>query len=130
MEAPDVILADAKLFSRRALRLRELVQQVPALDEFLDFMARLAQAQHQVLGSREPAWRPAADAFDVALQHGLPPLGHQALRRDLDWQGDLLAILDALDLHVGERQRPLLTSLREMSAGQRDALAEEVLEVR
>ena len=130
MEAPSVVLADAKLFSRRALRLRELVQQVPALDEFLDFMGRLAQAQHQVLTNREPAWRPAPDAFDTALLHGLPPLGHQALRRDLEWAGDLLAILDALDLHVGERQRPLLTRLREMSAEERVVLAEEVLEVR
>lgn len=130
MEAPEVVLADATLFSKRAFRLRELVQQVPALDEFLEFMGRLAQAQHQVLSEREPSWRPAADAFDAALQHGMPPLGHHALRRDIDWQADLLAILDALELHVGERQRPLLKSLREMPAEQREALAEDVLEAR
>ena len=130
MQAPEVILADAKLFSKRALRLRELVEQVPALDEFLAFMARLAQAQHQILSERKPAWRPAPDAFDAALQHGMPPLGHRALRRDIDWQADLLAILDALDLHVGERQRPLLKALREMTDEQRAALAEDVLEVR
>lgn len=130
MEAPKVVLADAALFSKRALRLRELVQKVPALDEFLEFMARLAQAQHQVLSVRQPAWRPAADAFDAALLHGMPPLGHRALRRDTDWQADLLAILDALELHVGTRQRLLLTSLREMPVEQRDALAQEVLEAR
>ncbi|WP_312451213.1 formate dehydrogenase accessory protein FdhE [Stutzerimonas nitrititolerans] len=130
MEAPEVVLADATLFSKRALRLRELVQQVPALDEFLEFMARLSQAQHQVLSEREPAWRPAPDAFDAALLHGMPPLGHRALRRDMDWQADLLAILDALELHVGERQRPLLKALREMPADERDALAEDVLEAR
>jgi FdhE protein len=130
MEPPQVVLPDDQLFSRRALRLRELMVMVPALDEFLDFMARLAQAQHQVLSGREPAWRPAQDAFDQALAHRMPPLGFRALRRDLDWQGDLRAILDALALHVGERQRPLLQALRDADADALQAIAEDVLEQR
>lgn len=130
MEAPRVVLPDAKLFAKRALRLRELVEQVPPLDEFLAFMARLVQAQHLALSEREPAWRPAADAFDKALDHGLPPLGHQALRRDLDWQGDLLFMLDALELHVGVQQRSLLAALRALTADGLNGLAEDVLEAR
>lgn len=130
MEAPHVVLPDAKVFSKRATRLRELVMQVPALDEFLAFMARVVQAQHQVLSEQEPAWRPAADAFDQALKHGMPPLGFQALRRDVRWQQDLVAILDAVELHVGERQRPLLAALREMPADALDALADDVFEMR
>ena len=130
MEAPHVVLPDAKVFSKRATRLRELVVQVPSLDEFLAFMARLVQAQHQVLTEREPDWRPAADAFDQALKHGMPPLGFQALRRDVHWQDDLLAILDSMELHVGERQRHLLAALREMSAEQLDELADDIFEVR
>jgi len=130
MQAPEVVLPDASIFSQRALRLRELVQQVPALDEFLAFVARLAQAQHQVLGEREPAWRPAGDAFDMALQHGMPPLGYRVLYRDVDWQGDLLAILDVLELHVATSQRALLDALRGMSEEQRASIAEDVLEAR
>lgn len=130
MEAPHVVLPDAKVFSKRATRLRELVMQVPSLDEFLAFMARLVQAQHQVLTEREPVWRPAPDAFDQALKHGMPPLGFQALRRDVLWQQDLLAILDAVELHVGERQRPLLAALREMSADELDGLADDIFEMR
>lgn len=130
MEAPHVVLPDAKVFSKRVTRLRELVMQVPALDEFLAFMARVVQAQHQVLSEQEPAWRPAADAFDQALKHGMPPLGFQALRRDVRWQQDLVAILDAVELHVGERQRPLLAALREMPADALDALADDVFEMR
>ena len=34
MEPPQVVLPDDQLFSRRALRLRELMVMVPALDEF------------------------------------------------------------------------------------------------
>ncbi len=130
MEAPNVVLPDAKVFSKRATRLRELVQQVPALDEFLAFMARLVQAQHQVLSERKPAWTPASDAFDQALKHGMPPLGVQALRRDVQWQDDLQAMLDAIELHVGERQRPFIEALRKMDQGQLDALADDVLEAR
>ncbi len=128
MEAPNVVLPDAKVFSKRATRLRELVQQVPPLDEFLAFMARLVQAQHQVLSEREPAWTPAEEAFDQALKHGMPPLGAQALKPDVQWQGELLAMLDAMELHVGERQRPLLRTLRDMNQRQLDALADEVLQ--
>lgn len=128
MEAPNVVLPDAKVFSKRATRLRELVQQVPPLDEFLAFMARVVQAQHHVLNVREPAWKPANDAFDQALKHGMPPLGFQALRRDVQWSEDLRAMLDAIELHVGERQRPLLKALREMDQDRLDALAEDVLE--
>jgi len=130
MDAPHVVLPDAKVFSKRATRLRELVLQVPPLDEFLAFMARLVQAQHQVLTERQPAWQPAVDAFDQALKHGMPPLGFQALRRDVGWQQDLLAILDAIELHVGERQRPLLATLREMPADQLNELADEVFDMR
>lgn len=126
MEAPNVVLPGAKVFSKRATRLRELILQVPPLDEFLAFMARLVQAQHQVLNEREPAWKPASDAFDQALKHGMPPLGFEALRRDVQWHEDLLAMLDAIELHVGERQRPLLAALREMEREQLDALADDV----
>ncbi|WP_313026331.1 formate dehydrogenase accessory protein FdhE [Pseudomonas lopnurensis] len=130
MEPPQVVLPDEQLFSRRALRLRELMVMVPAMDEFLDFMGRLVQAQQQMLSGREPAWRPAADAFEPALAHGMPPLGFQALRRDIDWQADLSGILDALELHVGQRQRKLLDALRKSSAAELEAIADDVFEQR
>lgn len=128
MEAPYVVLPDAKLFSKRATRLRELVEQVPPLDEFLAFMARVVQAQHQVLTEHEPVWRPQADAFDRALEHGMPPLGFTALRRDVRWQDDLNAMLDAMELHIGERQRPFIDALRHKDSAALDALAETVFE--
>lgn len=130
MEAPYVTLPDAKLFSKRATRLRELVEQVPAMDEFLAFMARLVQAQHQVLTERNPAWQPAPDAFDRALLHAMPPLGTEALRRDVRWQDDLTGLLDALELHVGQRQRVFVSSLREMSEQALADLADDVFDGR
>ena len=130
MDPPKVTLPAADLFQRRATRLRELMVQVPALDEFLEFMARVVQGQHRVLTEEEPGWRPAASAFDEALKHGLPPLGYQALLRDVHWQGDLSALLEAIEFHVGQRQRPLLASLRSKTPEELDALAVNVLEAR
>jgi FdhE protein len=130
MEAPHVVLPDLKVFSKRATRLRELVQQVPPLDEFLEFMGRLVHAQHQVLSEHEPSWRPAEGAFDQALKHGMPPLDFQALRKDVPWQDDLMAMLNAMELHVGERQRPLLAALKGMSREQLDTLAGDVFEAK
>lgn len=130
MDPPKVTLPAADLFQKRAMRLRELVVQVPALDEFLEFMARIVQAQHQVLSEQEPGWRPAPGAFDEALAHGMPPLGYQALLRDVSWQGDLNALLDGVEFHIGQRQRPLLEALRSKTPEQLDAIAVDVLEAR
>ncbi|XXE61240.1 formate dehydrogenase accessory protein FdhE [Pseudomonas sp. R1-18] len=127
LEAPHVMLPSANVFSQRALRLRELVKQVPELDEFLAFMARLVQVQDQVLGSVKPGWQPAEGAFDQALEHGMPALGFEVLSRVVDWQADLIAILDALDLHVGQAQRPLLSALREATPDMLKGIADDVL---
>jgi FdhE protein len=116
------------MFSRRALRLAELADRVPALEGFLEFMALVAQAQQRVLTDRAPAFEPGA--FDLALEHGLPPLGTGPLRRDLDWRSDLSALLDALDVQVPTQQRFLLDAVRGMPAEAVDALADDVLEAR
>ena len=129
-DAPHVLLPDAEVFRQRAFRLRELVTQVPELDEFLAFMARLVQVQDQVLNTAHAGWRPLPGAFDKALEHGLPALGYQTLRRVVDWQIDLQAILAALDLHVGQAQRPLLGALRAATPELLETLADNVLEGR
>ncbi|MHB0777464.1 formate dehydrogenase accessory protein FdhE [Halomonas sp. WWR20] len=130
MDPPAVVLPDPGIFSERAKRLGELSELVAPMGEFLSFMARLVQAQHQVLESRQAPWLPATEAFDLALEHGMAPLGIHALRRDIDWQAELSGILDALELHVGETQRPLLNRLRDMASTELDGLADDILEGR
>lgn len=130
MQPPAVVLPDTQTFGRRALRLHELAERVPSLGDFLEFMALVAQAQQRVLDAREPAWRPGAEAFELALRHGLPPLGTQALRRDLDWQADLAGLLEVLELRVAQQQRPLLEALRALPEQRLVALADDVLEAR
>lgn len=129
-DAPHVLLPDAEVFRQRAFRLRELVTQVPELDEFLAFMARLVQVQDQVLNTAHAGWHPLSGTFDKALEHGMPALGYQTLRHVADWQADLQAILAALDLHVAQAQRPLLDALRDATPEQLETLADHILEGR
>lgn len=130
MDAPQVVLPGSELFARRARRLRELSGRVTALGDFLDFMAQLAQAQQLTLENGSASWLPEPDAFTLALEHDMAPLGTQALRRDVGLREELETILEALELHVGEAQRSLLARLRALPETELDALADEVLEGR
>lgn len=127
MHPPEVRLPDDDHFARRARRLGELAERVAPLGDFLRFMAQLAQAQQVSLERSPEGWRPKPEAFTLALAHGMPPLNVQALRGDIDVRGELDALLNALELHVGEAQRPLLETLRKLSAEAIDRLADDVL---
>lgn len=112
MHPPEVKLPDTEHFARRAGRLRELAKRSESLGDFLRFMAQVAQAQQVALERAAPGWQPAPDAFALALEHGMPPLNVQALLDDIDLAGELETLLAALELHVGQNQRPLLDTLR------------------
>ncbi|UYG03646.1 formate dehydrogenase accessory protein FdhE [Halomonas sp. LR3S48] len=127
MHPPEVRLPNDDHFARRARRLGALADRVASLDDFLRFMAQLARAQQVALEHATPRWQPQPDAFAPALEHGMPPLNVQALRGDIDLEAELNALLSALELHVGQAQRPLLDILRQLSAAEVDRLAGEVL---
>ena len=127
MYPPEVRLPGEDHFARRARRLQQLAERHEPLGEFLGFMALLAHAQQAALERASPSWQPEPAAFDLALEHGMPPLNVQALQGDIDIQGELEALLDALELHVGEAQRPLLAALRTRSEQSLRQLAGQVL---
>ncbi|WP_238984472.1 formate dehydrogenase accessory protein FdhE [Billgrantia kenyensis] len=114
MHPPEVRLPGDEHFARRARRLETLAQRQAPLAEFLAFMARLAHAQQAALEQAPPGWQPEPEAFRLALEHGMPPLNAQALQGDIAIRRELEALLDALELHVGEAQRPLIPALREL----------------
>jgi FdhE protein len=127
MHPPEVRLPDAEHFARRARRLRELAERSEPLGEFLDFMAQVAQAQQVALERATPSWQPEPEAFALALEHGMPPLNVQALQGDIDLASELEALLAALELHVGQAQRPLLDTLRAQPHDDVARMAREVL---
>ncbi|MGP9498142.1 formate dehydrogenase accessory protein FdhE [Halomonas sp. AOP43-D1-4] len=130
IDPPSVVLPEQEHFAQRAQRLHDLSERIEPLRDFLAFMAQLSQAQQRALEHNTPAWLPEPDAFALALEHGMPPLGTQALCRDIDFHSELAALLDGLDLHVGEAQRLLLDTLRKLPREEIDRLAQEVLEAR
>ncbi|PMR75791.1 formate dehydrogenase accessory protein FdhE [Billgrantia endophytica] len=127
MDPPAVVLPDPGHFAVRAQRLHALSERIEPLGAFLAFMAQLSRAQQVVLERHQPQWLPEPDAFALALKHGMPPLGVEALRGDVDFHTEFAALLDALDLAIGEAQRPLLAELRKMPRSGIDQLATRVL---
>ncbi|GHC21159.1 protein FdhE [Kushneria pakistanensis] len=127
VEPPAVVLPERRLFSQRARRLRDLSRRMRSMADFLGFAARLAQAQHQVLQKQVSTFAPDAEAFELALEHGMPPLMAQTLQHDLDWQEDLNALCDALELNVGQAQQQLIRQLRALDVTARQDMAAEVL---
>jgi FdhE protein len=124
------VLPKKQVFALRARRLKELSEKVEPLSGFLSFMAQLIKAQDIVLNEHQATWLPESSAFDLALEHGMPALAIDALRRDINWQSELVLLLDTLELHVADQQRALLHALRELSPEAREALADDVLEGR
>src|SRR4051794_8142772 len=85
-----IILPDSMtLFVRRADRLESLASDHPMAD-WLRFMARVTQAQHDSVMALAPA-----DAVDVI--EGIAPLATDGHRRSPGWRDGLYLLLRALD---------------------------------
>jgi FdhE protein len=100
VKAPEpILLPDAAVrFARTAERL-ELLSEGHPMEGWLDFMAKLARAQHRVATMLPPFAPPDEAAVDQAVAARIPPISADGHRRDPAWR-DGLALL--LDTAVGE----------------------------
>ena len=107
------------IFADRATRLRQLAPG-NAMSGYLEFIARVADAQHGLL-QRMPAIRiPQPDVIARSNEHGMPPLNFQTHARDQGWCNALRHLLRGL-LTVSEGvQRDVIAGLE----GSRDELYE------
>ncbi|WIX33485.1 formate dehydrogenase accessory protein FdhE [Salinicola sp. JS01] len=121
---PMVVLPGRKLFAERAERLQRLAERVPAMADYLRFMAQVVAAQHRVL--QQPRASVTASA-EVAIAHGVPPLAIDGLWRDMSWREDLDALIAELDGEVPTAQREWFEALRGASAAAREALVPRLL---
>ncbi len=116
----------ASLFADRAARLRQLAEGNPLAD-YLRFIARLVDAQHQAaqqLAPQATAQRPDADAVALAQQHGMPLLP-AAAELPPTWLAALQHLLTTLGA-AAETPAPLrheITRLRELPADEQEARA-------
>jgi FdhE protein len=100
VKAPEPILLPnaAVRFARTAERLERLSRGHP-MEAWLDFMAKVARAQHHAGTMLSPLVGPDKAAVDQAVAAGIPPTSADGHRREQAWR-DGLALL--LDTAVGE----------------------------
>lgn len=93
-EAAPYLLPAADVFAVRARRFEHLACD-HSLAEWLRFLARLSQAQHDTLKAIPEFPLPDAQALDLARTHGMPPLNLG--ERPAIWRDALRQMLAALD---------------------------------
>ncbi len=127
-EPPRVIVpAPATIFADRARRFAGLAEG-HALGDWLRFLGRLTQAQHEALQALPTVPLPDAVALERARSHSMPPVPAQHWLRDGAWRDALRAIVailntaDAPDAVQQSRAR-----LDGLSSEQLEVLADRVL---
>ncbi|MDA3970309.1 MAG: formate dehydrogenase accessory protein FdhE [Desulfobulbaceae bacterium] len=80
------------LFARRGERCKTLAKG-HVLEEYLLFMAKVAEAQQEALNSYGQTALPDAALLHLCRQHGMPPLARQNWQRDASWHGALREII-------------------------------------
>jgi FdhE protein len=99
---PFAVLPDpSTLFLHRAERLGALAPG-HALGPYLDFLAQLVTAQHEIVPGLPPVNLPPADRITQSLAHGMPPL----LRATLEPDEVMLTTVEKLVAHLGDAPVP------------------------
>lgn len=110
----------ASVFAEREMRLRQRAAAHPMRD-FLQFMAELAHAQHEVLRQYPTVPLPDADALAVASRLGQPPLPATLWPRDPAWQRGLIALINTVLPRIeGGAAQPAAKALRALRTADPD----------
>jgi FdhE protein len=94
---PPVALAPdpTRLFAERAARFRTLAQAHP-LSVYLNFLASIAQAQHDIQAGLPEPTPPSAEAMERAIAHGMAPIQRDTVPIDATVTTTLERLFDAL----------------------------------
>ena len=94
--AEPILLPDpAVRFARTAERLERLSNGHP-MEGWLDFMAKVARAQHRVASMFESLSAPDEATVKHAVAARIPPISADGHRRDPAWHGGLVLLLDTI----------------------------------
>jgi len=129
VKAPDPILLPnpAMRFARTAERLALLSKGHP-MEGWLDFMAKLARAQHRVATVLAPFAAPDEAAVEQAVAARIPPISADGHRRDPAWRDGLALLLDgAIGEGLPSPAAAVAAELRARSAASTEALADAFL---
>lgn len=94
-EIRSLFLPDRGIFGRRAERFRQLAEGHP-LNEYLAFLALLAEAQQEALDRFPGSDLPGPEEQALCREHGMPLLNASSRPRDPSWQVGLTMILQRM----------------------------------
>jgi FdhE protein len=124
---PLILPGPAKRFTDTAMRLETLAAGHP-MEEWLRFMARLADAQHEVATTLPPLLPIASSLVEQAVAARMPPIAADGHRRDPAWQDGLAVILDHfIDAPLPDEARLVVADLRQSDPHALDPLANAFL---
>jgi FdhE protein len=129
VKAPEpIVLPDpAVRFARTAERLERLSEGHP-MEGWLDFMARLARAQHHAASRLALLSAPDEAMVEQAVAARIPPISADGHRRDPAWRDGLALLLDTtLGDGLPSSAAAVVAELRARSAVSTEALADAFL---
>jgi FdhE protein len=129
VKAPEPILLPdpAVRFARTAERLERLSEGHP-MEGWLDFMAKLARAQHRAASRLAPLSAPEEAMVEQAVAARIPPISADGHRRDPAWLKGLASLLDTtLGEALPSPPAAVVAELRARSAASTEALADAFL---
>jgi FdhE protein len=128
VKAPEpIVLPDPAIrFARTAERLERL-SEGHAMEGWLDFMAKLARAQHSAASMLAPLITPDEAAVEQAVAARIPPISADGHRRDPTWRDGLALLLDSVGDGLPSPAAAIATELRARDGASTEALADAFL---
>jgi FdhE protein len=128
VKAPEpIVLPDPAIrFARTAERLERL-SEGHAMEGWLDFMAKLARAQHRAASMLAPLITPDEAAVEQAVAARIPPISADGHRRDPTWRDGLALLLDSVGDGLPSPAAAIATELRARDGASTEALADAFL---
>lgn len=122
-----LFLPTGDTFSRRALRLRRLSKDNP-LGDYLNFLAMLSDAQHDVLSNCSPTTLPDPDEQARSRESGTPLLDALTMRRDPSWRAGLDMVLrKMIKASIPPAASETIAALMEADGMRLEAAADRIL---
>jgi FdhE protein len=117
VKAPEpILLPDPGIrFARTAERLERLSEGHP-MEGWLDFMAKLARAQHRAASRLALLSAPEEAMVEQAVAARIPPISADGHRRDPAWRDGLALLLDTVSEGLPSSAAALAAELRARSA--------------
>lgn len=126
-EAPAYRLPDPRqLFSNRAQRFESLAKD-HQLGDWLRFLARLSEAQHDAIQHLPAIPLPTAAELSLANTHRMPPLSAATLTRPAAWQDVMRQLATTLKTHAPEATQEALAALAATDSTTLEAMAQRLL---